>query len=102
MPLSPLTLSEEQLSLWDALLTRLLVLNERVWEWKIKGQVIENWLLNFTGLTGKSVDLERLHALFLLSQFMYYGSRETRVLLKALYRELFIIPLAQNIRSISV
>jgi transposase InsO family protein len=33
---------------------------------------------------------ERLHALFLLSQFMYFGSRELRELLRALFRDLYL------------
>lgn len=96
---APSTLENAQMKLWDTLTTRLVTLDERVWEGKASGPAINSWLNNFTGLTGASVDLERLHALYTLSQFMYFGSQEIRVLLRALYRELFLLPLAQKVRA---
>jgi hypothetical protein len=98
---APATLSDAQIELWDRIATRLVVLDERAWEERLSAQTIQNWLGNFTGLTGATVALEQLHALHLLSQFMYYGSREMRVLLRSLYRELFLLPLANRIRSVS-
>ena len=92
---APPTLSNEQMALWDTLGTRIVTLDERVWEGIANGPAVENWLGNFVGRTGAPVDLERLHALYLLSQFMYFGVREIRVLLKSMYRELFLLPLAQ-------
>jgi len=96
---APPTLNNDQMALWEALGTRLVTLDERVWEGNANGPAVENWLGNFVGRTGASADLERLHALYLLSQFMYFGAREIRVLLKALYRELFLLPLAQEVRA---
>jgi hypothetical protein len=96
---APPTLNNDQMALWEALGTRLVTLDERVWEGNAGGPAIENWLQNFVGRAGANADLEKLHALYLLSQFMYYGAREIRVLLKALYRELFLLPLARNIRA---
>lgn len=55
------------------------------------------WLANFTGIVTE-VETERLHALFWLSQFMYYGSAEIRVLLRSLYRDLFFCPMVQEVR----
>jgi hypothetical protein len=52
---------------------------------------------NFDGQT-TSAQIEREHALFLLSQFMYFGSRELRELLRALYRDLFRYPIIEKIR----
>jgi hypothetical protein len=98
---SPSTLTEAQSALWGRLRQRLLVLNERAWENKISGPAIANWLSNFSGRSGASEDLERLHALFLLSQFTYFGSREIRVLLTALYRDLFLLPLIESVRESS-
>lgn len=95
---APPTLDNEQMLLWEALTTRLVTLGERVWEGNANGPAVENWLRNFDGRTGAPVDAERLHALYLLSQFMYFGAREIRVLLRALYRELFLLPLAQKVR----
>lgn len=96
---APPTLDNDQMALWEALTTRLVTLDERVWEGNANGPAVENWLRNFVGRTGENEDIERLHALYLLSQFMYFGAREIRVLLKALYRELFLLPLAQKVRS---
>jgi len=87
------------MELWDALITRLVTLDERVWEGKASGPAVSSWLDNFSGRTGATADLERLHALYILSQFMYFGSQEIRVLLRALYRELFLLPLAQRVRA---
>lgn len=99
---APSTLSNEQIALWETLTTRLVTLDERAWEGKADGPTIENWLRNFVGRTGHNPDVEKLHALYLLSQFMYFGSREIRVLLKAMYRELYLLPLAQEIRAQAV
>lgn len=96
---APASLENEQMAAWDDLTTRLVTLDDRVWEGKANGTAVANWLNNFTGRTGATAELERLHALYLLSQFMYFGSKEIRVLLRALYRELFLLPLAQRVRS---
>ena len=37
--------------------------------------MVDTWLDNFT-LPGNEAARERLHALFLLSNFMYFGSKE--------------------------
>jgi hypothetical protein len=55
-------------------------------------------LSNFTGRV-TDLELERLHALFWLSQFMYFGSREIRVLLKSLFRDLYFRPMIYEVRS---
>lgn len=96
---APSTLANAQMALWDKLTTRLLTLDERVWEGRASGPAIQNWLENFTGRSGATPEIERLHALYVLSQFMYFGSQEIRVLLRALYRELFLLPLAQKVRA---
>lgn len=82
---------------FEYLKKRILVLNEHVWEGQLSWTKIERWLDNFTGDLGDP-DKERLHALFWLSQFMYFGSKEIRVLLRALYRDLFLYPLIQELR----
>jgi len=99
MLLPPPNLENHQMQAWDALATRLVTLNERVWEGRTSGPAVRNWLDNFNGRTGTSPEVEQLHALYILSQFMYFGSKEIRVLLRALYRELFLLPLAQRVRA---
>ena len=83
---------------FEILKKRILILNEKVWEGRLSWPLIEEWLGNFTGRIA-DVDVERLHALFWLSQFMYFGGREIRVLLKSMYRDLFLYPMIQEVRS---
>lgn len=83
---------------FEDLKKRILILNEKVWEGRLSWPSIEEWLENFTGEVA-DVDVERLHALFWLSQFMYFGGREIRVLLKSMYRDLFLYPVIQEVRT---
>lgn len=84
---------------WDMLRARITVLNERVWENRNQWPQVEAWLANFDGRAGFEPEVEKLHALFLLSQFLFIGSAETRVLLQSVYRDLFLIPIIQEIRT---
>jgi hypothetical protein len=84
----------------EKLMKKIMILNDRVWEKRIPRTKVEKWLENFTGKFA-DVDKERLHALYWLSQFMYFGSREIRVLLKSLYRDLYLRPMIQDIRATS-
>jgi len=84
-------------ALHEKILRRVFILNEHVWEKKLSERKIEDWLDNFTGRTGDA-KVERVHALYILSQFMYFGSKEIRVLLKALYRDLFYCPLISEVK----
>lgn len=77
----------------DSLVSKIKVLNETVWEQKVTGQLLDDWLKNFHN------EKERHHALWLLSQFMYFGSREIRELLGALYRDLVKYPIVASIRK---
>jgi hypothetical protein len=84
---------------WDMLRVRIAVLSERVWENRNQWPQVEAWLKNFDGGAGYEPEVEQLHALFLLSQFLFIGSAETRVLLQSVYRDLFLIPLIQEVRT---
>lgn len=84
---------------WDMLRARITVLNDRVWENRNQWPQVEAWLTNFDGRAGFEPEVEQLHALFLLSQFLFIGSAETRVLLQSIYRDLFLIPLIQDVRA---
>lgn len=76
---------------------RIQVLSDEVWEHSVEGEDVRRWLTNFDGkaLPG---DLERLHALYLLANFNYFGLREVREMLKSVYRDLFRYPIVQAIR----
>lgn len=84
---------------WDSLRKRILVLNERAWDGRLEWPTVQRWLENFDGGSGIEVATERLHALYLLSQMMYFGGREIRVLLRALYTDLVLVPLIQLARQ---
>ena len=77
---------------------RIKVLNERIWEGRVKQPLVDQWLLNFTGAI-EAVEVEKLYALHLLSNFMYFGAREMRELLRSLYRDQVAYPLIQQARS---
>jgi hypothetical protein len=85
--------------IWESLRQRITVLSERVWEGRNRWPEVQAWLDNFDGRSGLNSNEEQLHALFLLSQFLFIGSKETRVLLQSIYRDLFLIPLIQEIRT---
>lgn len=69
-------------------------LNERIWGNKLSMPAIDRWLENFT-----NGDEERLIALHLLAQFMYFGNAEIRILLQSLYRDLYRMPILEQIRG---
>ena len=81
-----MTISESKL------ITKIKILNESVWEWRASQGVVDDWLGNFE-------ESERLKSLFLLSNFMYFGSLQMRELMTALYRDLFKTPLIHEIRK---
>lgn len=83
---------------WQALKTRIMILSGRAWEGRVNWDLVERWLENFDGLTGRPIEEEQLHALYILSQFLYFGNPEIRVLLRAIYRDLFLLPLIQEVR----
>lgn len=99
--LLPLVEDEGDESTWDSLRRRITVLNSALWEGRVSWPLVERWLENFDGRSGHTSEVERLHALYLLAQFLYYGSTEIRVLLRAQYRDLFLIPLIQEVRKAS-
>ena len=83
------------MSLYDDLVSKVKVLNETIWEDRATRRRVDDWLSNFDD---SSVPSERVHALYLLSRFMYFGDRELRALLRALYRDLYQPPVIQAIR----
>ena len=81
----------------DELIAKIKIMSDTIWDGKPSQTDINNWLDNFSDNTADIVK-ERLHALYLLSQFMYFSSREMRELLKSLYRDLYKYPIIQGIR----
>lgn len=83
----------------DDLMRRIKALSERLWEGLCQAPDIEAWLGNFDGRHCGHPGVERLHALHLLASTSYFGLRELRVLLRAMYRDLFRYPIIQAIRA---
>ncbi len=77
---------------------RIKILNSDVWRTDLTNADIDRWLANFTGQV-EPVEKERIHALHLLSNFVYFGSPEIRILLRAVYRDLYRYPIVQELRS---
>src|SRR4051794_27067403 len=73
-------------------------LNRKVWESRLTALDINSWLDNFVGRS-KAKPVERLHMLFLLSNFLYFGSNQMRQLLKAAFRDMFKYPIVERIRK---
>ncbi|MDR0864912.1 MAG: hypothetical protein LBO74_08275 [Candidatus Symbiothrix sp.] len=77
----------------ESLEAKIKILNETLWDYRALNPSIEKWLANF------STDEEKIHALYLLSKFMYFGAVPMRNLLKSLYRDLYRYPLIASIRK---
>jgi hypothetical protein len=95
MDLIPETYTER----FEKLKGRIHILSTEVWDDYPKWGDIENWLKNYNGLTKNTDEVEKIHSLFILSEFLYFGSRQIRALLQAMYRDHFLIPLIQKVRA---
>jgi hypothetical protein len=82
----------DNIEIQEMLKAKIKILNETLWDNKVLNPSIEKWLSNF------SIDKEKLHALYLLSKFMYFGAVPIRTLIKSLYRDLYRYPLIELIR----
>jgi hypothetical protein len=83
----------------NELINKVKILNETIWEHRVSKTKIDKWLGNFKEDDKNEKYSEQLHALYLLSQFMYFGDREIRELLKAMFRDLYKYPIIDNIRK---
>ncbi|MFQ3247369.1 MAG: hypothetical protein ACI9SP_004024 [Arenicella sp.] len=84
--------------LYEELQKKIKILSETVWDGRAKHDEVNIWLDNF--LSDKSTNKdEQLHALYLLSKYMYFSSGEIKELLKATYRDLYKYPIIKLIRK---
>lgn len=81
----------------DELLKKIKTLSETIWDHRAQGPQINAWLDNFAAASTAGGD-ERTHALYLLSQFMYFGVRQTREMMRVLFRDLYQYPIVEEIR----
>lgn len=72
-------------------LRKLKLLNETIWEKKATQKKINKWLNNFR-------DDEKIHALYLLTQFIYFNKFQIETLLKSIYRDLYKYKQIESIR----
>ena len=83
----------------EKLIVKIAALNSAVWEHRVGRPLINEWIKNFENSKSQDVrSKERIHALYLLSQFIYFGSRQIRELLKSLYRDHYKYPIIAAIR----
>lgn len=85
--------------LHDELKTKLHHLNLYVWERKALWPDIKKWLDNFIKDEFDAEKDEQIQMLYLISQFMYFGSREMRELLKSIYRDKYRYSVIERIRK---
>lgn len=86
------------MDLKDQLFRKIKSLNDTIWEGRANRPMVLEWLNNFQPDDLTSPHSERLHALYLLGQFMYFGAREIRESLRAVYRDLYKYPIVDAIR----
>ena len=83
---------------FNMLYSKVMNLNELLWERRARGPIVKRWLDNFDGEC-LSPELERYHGIYLLSKFLFFGHKEIRELLRAMYEDLFRSKLSMKIRE---
>ena len=83
----------------DELLAKIKGLSETIWDHRADEQHVNNWLKNFLSPANGTEDERKLHALYLLSQFIYFGSRQMREMMQVLFRDLYRRPIIEAIRK---
>ena len=83
-------------SLADTLQKKIKVLHDSIWERRADWPQVSAWLNQFKDEETTADD--PLHALYLLSNFMYFGTNEIRALLTSLYRDVFRSSVIAEIR----
>ncbi|RXJ98128.1 hypothetical protein CRV02_13965 [Arcobacter sp. CECT 8989] len=78
--------------------TQIQDLSAWLWGHKVLEQDIEEWVKNFEN-TSANDDKNKLIALSLLSQFMFYDQREIKQALKSLFKDKYIAPLVKKYRK---
>lgn len=82
----------------DELQAKIMTLHKSIWERRAAWPQVMEWLDQFSEDADPAAD-EQLHALRLLSNFMYFGVNEIRALLRSLYRDTFRPQVAKEVRA---
>ena len=79
--------------LYDSLDEKIKILHETAWrdKWQNQGDQYHLWLDNFK-------EEEKIHAMFLLSKFMYFDNETIRELIQRVYEDLYRRPIIYEIR----
>ena len=84
---------------FEILERKIKALNETVWEGRCDLPTVKEWLQQFCGQSGcGDAEQEQLQMMFLLSNFIYFGSQEIRELLRSLFRDIFKYNIIERIR----
>ena len=89
--------SRDKAAIREGLEDKIKMLSHYVWESRAEGRVVSDWLSQFSEHPTVEDD-EQIHALFLLSHFLYFGQDELRFLLQSLYRDFIKAPILRDIR----
>lgn len=87
----------DQQTLADSLQEKIKVLHDSIWERRADWPRVSAWLDQFDDV--QTTPSDRLQALYLLSNFMYFGTSEIRALLKSLFRDIFRASVISEIRK---
>lgn len=82
----------------DQLRSKMKSLDETLWEGRAKEAHVNRWLAQFNTAEDIADDAE-LQMLFLASNFLYFGAREIRALLRSLFRDLYQYKILESIRK---
>jgi hypothetical protein len=89
---------QKELDMYEKLKQKILILSDKAWERRIDWPIVQRWLENFSGKYATK-DEEQLHALYLLTQTMYFGQTLIREMLRSVFANLFRYPLIIKIRK---
>lgn len=82
----------DKIDLIERFHSKIKLLNETLWDGKVNKKKVENWLNNFQ-------EDEKIHALYLLTQFVYFGEFQIKKMLVSIYRDFFQYRHFENIRK---
>lgn len=89
----------QPLPIFDKLIKKVYAYYDTIWREKWEENIDQNWLSNFHDDDDDIKHKERINMLYLLSKFMYFGNKELRHMIFALFRDLYKYPIVAAIRK---
>lgn len=90
---------EKNLEIFEEYREVISTFNNSIWEGNVPDSVLMQWLNNFSNVQCGDIDEQRLHALYLLTQLMYFGKKEIRYMLKYIFENLYKYKIIRDIRK---